>query len=131
MTEFAIAKTDEAQGLVYGWANIIATADGQLIEDSQGDLIEPAELEKAAVDFMLHHRATGEMHEGDAVGSVIEAFVSSPDKLRAMGFPDEVAKVAPHGLWIGVKVPPLTFAKVKSGQYQGFSIQGTAERHVA
>lgn len=131
MANFAIAKTDEDQGLVYGWANIIATKDGVLIEDSQGDLIEPEELEKAAVDFMLHHRATGEMHEGDAVGAVIESFVSSPDKMRAMGLPEELAKQAPHGLWIGVKVPPETFAKVKSGLYKGFSIQGEARREAA
>lgn len=131
-----IAKLDEPRGLVYGWASVVATADGALVEDHQGDLIEPEELEKAAVDFMLHHRATGEMHAGDTVGQVVESFVSTPDKNVAMlvagGMDAALAKrtadAMPVGLWIGVKVPPATFAKVKDGTFRMFSIQGTADR---
>lgn len=121
-----IRKLDESKGLVYGWANIVADADGELIEDLQGDLIEPGDLEDAVVKFMLDHRASGEMHQGEAGGRVIESLVASPEKFEAMGIPKEVAKTMPTGYWIGVKVSPETFAKVKDGTYQAFSIEGTA-----
>ncbi len=54
----------------------------------------------------------------------------SPEKAEAMGFADDIAKDVPVGMWIGVKLDPAgeTFAKVKDGAYQMFSIQGTAER---
>jgi len=124
----SIAKLDEPRGLVYGWASVIAKEDGTLIEDHQGDLIDADTLEDAAVDFMLNHRAAGEMHAGDAVGQIVESFISTPQKYEAMGMTPDLAKAMPVGLWIGVKVPPATFAKVKDGTYQMFSIQGTAER---
>lgn len=123
-----IAKTDEPRGLVYGWANIVKHADGTVVEDSQGDLIDEVELDKAAVGFMLNHRTAGEMHIGDPSGTVVEAFVASPSKLTAMGLPDEVAKASPTGLWVGVKVTPEVFAKVKNGTYRGFSIHGFGTR---
>lgn len=128
MPTATIAKLDEPRGLVYGWASVIAKADGALIEDHQGDLIDYDTLEEASVDFMLHHRAAGEMHAGKSVGQIVESFVASPQKFEAMGFTPEIAKTMPTGLWIGVKVPPATFAKVKDGTFKMFSIQGTADR---
>lgn len=128
MPSFRIAKTHEPKGLVYGWASIVATPDGGPVVDHQGDIIEPDDLEDAAVDFMLHHRATGEMHQGDASGTIVESLVASPAKYEAMGFPADVAKTMPTGLWIGAKVSPEVFAKVKDGTYRAFSIQGTAHR---
>lgn len=124
-----IAKVDDAQGLVYGWASVVVK-DGAEVVDSQGDLITPAELEKAAVSFMLNHRAAGEMHKGQATGTIVESVVMSPEKASAMGFGADIAKSAPTGLWIGVKLDPKgeTFAKVKSGEYRMFSIQGRAKR---
>ena len=119
-----IAKIDEAQGLVYGWASVAG------LEDSQGDVIEPAELEKAAVSFMLNHRAVGEMHQGTPTGSIVESVVMSPEKLSAMGFPEELAKSARTALWVGVKLDPKgeTFQKVKDGTYTMFSIQGRGKQ---
>ena len=121
-----IAKLDKAKHLVYGWASVVATADGALVEDLQGDLIDPADLEDAAVDFMLDYRKSGEMHEGRAAGTVVEALVASPEKYAAMGVPESVAKAMPSGLWLGVKVTPDVFAKVEAGHYRMFSIEGTA-----
>jgi len=124
---FSVRKFDDAKNLVYGFASIIEH-DGQPIVDAQGDIIELPELEDAAVDFMLHHRATGVMHKGDEVGAVVESFVSSPAKGEAMGLPPAVAKSLPTGYWIGVKVTPDVFAKVKTGELSMFSIEGEALR---
>lgn len=128
MPSFQIAKTDEPKGLVYGWASVVSDAAGTAVVDSQGDIIEPDELESASVDFMLNYRATGEMHEGAANGVIVESLVASPAKYEAMGFAPDVAKAMPVGLWIGAKVTPATFAKVKDGTYKAFSIQGKADR---
>lgn len=126
MPSIKIAKTYEPKGLVYGFANIVQNADGSPVVDLDNHIIEPDELENAAVDFMLNHRASGEMHEGGANGVIVESLVASPAKYEAMGFPAEVAKSMPTGLWIGVKVSPSVFAKVKNGTYRAFSIHGEA-----
>ena len=125
-----VAKVDEAQGLVYGWASIVVTKAGDLVEDSQGDVIDPVDLDNAMIEFMLDHRAANEMHGGDPIGTVVESVVISPAKLEAMGFPTELAATAPVGAWIGVKMDPNsdTFARVRSGELQMFSIEGTGER---
>ncbi len=117
-----IAKIVEDEQLVFGWASVSADAEGRLIVDSHGDVIEPAELERAAYDFMIEARKSGERHEGDAVGDVVESVMITPQKAEAMGIE------APHtGWWIGVHIPDAeVFAKVKSGEYEMFSIEGTA-----
>lgn len=123
---FAITKADVSKGLVYGWANQIVDGSGNLIEDHQGDVITPEDLDEAVVDFMLDYRKSGVMHSGLAVGHVVESLVFSPEKASAMGLPAEVAKSVPVGWWIGVKVGPEVMAKVQDGTYQMFSIQGEA-----
>lgn len=128
MPEYRIAKTDEDQRLVFGFASVAQLADGSLLEDLQGDLIEPAELEKAAYDFAEHYRSVNEMHEGEDVGAIVESFVMTPEKLTAMGFPAEVAKAMPVAHWIGARVSADAFAKVKAGTLRMFSIEGTAVR---
>jgi hypothetical protein len=124
---FEVRKFDDAQNLVYGFASIIEE-DGRPLTDRQGDQIDLPDLEEATVDFMLNHRATGVMHQGDEVGAVVESFVSSPAKGEAMGLAPDIAKNLPTGYWIGVKVTPQVFAKVKSGELSMFSIEGEALR---
>ena len=70
------------------------------------------------------------MHQGKPTGTIVESVVMSPEKASAMGFGADIAKSAPTGLWIGVKLDPKgeTFAKVKAGTYKMFSIQGRAKR---
>lgn len=120
-----IAKTDEAQNLVFGWLSKVVAADGTEIVDKQGDIIPVAELEQAAYDFMLASRSADVMHDGKAVGKAVESFVSTPEKRAAMG---AVSTDKSVGWWIGFKVPPATFAEVQSGKLAEFSIGGTALR---
>lgn len=120
------AKDDNDQHLVSGWANIAINADGSRPLDWQGDIIEPAELEKAAIEFMMDYRESGVNHQGDAKGVVVESVVMTKDKQAAMGIPEGTV---PEGWFITVKVlDDEVFQKVKSGEYRMFSIQGTAER---
>lgn len=130
MPEYRIAKVNEEERLVFGFASVSQMADGSLLEDAQGDIIEPEDLEKAAYEFAEHYRAINEMHDGEDVGAIVESFVMTPEKLTAMGFPDMVAKSMPVAHWIGARVSPDTFAKVKAGALRMFSIEGTAVREV-
>ncbi len=121
-----IAKAKDDEQLVSGWANVSINADGSIPLDWQDDVIAPEVLEKAALNFMLNYRGSGEMHEGEAVGTVVESIVFTKEKQEAIGIPEGAV---PQGWFITVKVhDPEVFAKVKDGTYKMFSIQGTCKR---
>ena len=114
------------KGLVSGWANVARNADGSIPLDWQGDIIRPEVLEKAAIDFMINYRTSGEMHQGESKGVVVESIVMTKAKQVAMGIPEGTV---PEGWFITVKInDPEVFEKVKSGQYKMFSIQGRGKR---
>lgn len=125
---FTIAKTDAAQQIVYGWANVSVNADGQPVTDLQGDIIDPDDLDKAVTKFMLESRQSGVMHKGESVGDVVASIVTTPEILKAM-FGDSVPANAPAGWFIGVKIAdPKVFKRAVDGELAMFSIQGSAER---
>ena len=129
MKKFEISKIDEEQHQVFGWANISMRVDGELIEDRQGDIIEPQELEKAAYQFVLDFRESGVMHKGRANGRLIESTVFTPEKLAAMGLAKDAL---PIGWWIGFQIDDdEVFKRVKKGELTMFSIQGSAQREAA
>lgn len=120
----AITKIDEEKNLVFGFASVVENEDGTPVVDSQGDVLTPDELEKAAYKFVLEVRKAGEMHRTiEGVGDLVESVVLTKAKREAMG-------IAPgaSGWWVGFKVAPEIFAKVKSGEYAGFSIGGRGVR---
>jgi hypothetical protein len=124
--EMEIQKVDEDRQLVFGWANVAIRKDGQEVVDSQGDSIGPEDLEDAAYLFNLSFRKSGEMHRGDSKGDLVESFVVTPAKLKALGLDGDAL---PLGWWVGFKVHDKdVFAKVKAGDYRMFSIQGKAKR---
>ena len=121
-----INKTNDYERLVSGWANIAKNADGSLPHDWDDDVITSEVLEKAAINFMLDYRNSGEMHEGDSKGTVVESIVFTKQKMEAIGIPEGTV---PEGWFITVKVhDDEVFKKVKSGEYKMFSIQGKAKR---
>lgn len=123
---FALHKARDDEQLVSGWANVAINKDGSVPLDWQDDVIAPETLEKAAINFMLDYRGSGEMHKGDSKGTVVESIVFTKEKQEAIGIPEGTV---PEGWFITVKVnDPEVFAKVKDGTYRMFSIQGTAKR---
>lgn len=123
---FAVHKAREDEQLVSGWASVSLNANGSVPLDWQDDVIMPEALEKAAINFMLDYRASGVMHDGGSVGTVVESIVFTKEKQEALGIPDGVL---PVGWFITVKVhDAAVFAKVKEGTYKMFSIQGTCRR---
>ena len=123
---FKIEKTAEDKMLAFGWASVAVRTDGEQIEDWQGDMIDPEDLENAAYEFVELYREGGEMHERGGAAVLVESVVFTPEKMAAMGIP---AGTVPTGWWIGFKVlDPDVWDKVKDGSYPMFSIEGTAER---
>lgn len=142
---FEIAKLDDSESLVFGWANVsvaksTAAGDGgHEIFDLQLDSIPPEELEKAAYDFVLDYRETDEMHAGSCKGYLVESMVFTPEKLAKLatdpvsGAIDQQAlsilsKVLPTRWWVGFKLDKSAYAGVKSGKYKMFSIAGVSDR---
>lgn len=124
--KFKIMKSDDEKMLAFGWANVSMRVDGELIEDWQGDIIEPEELENAAYEYVRLYGDGGEMHERGGVAVLIESVVFTEEKMQAMGIP---AGTLPVGWWIGFKVTDEDlWQKVKDGTYPMFSIEGEAER---
>ncbi len=122
-----ISKKDEDQQLVFGWASVGIRKNGEVVIDRQGDILDdPAEIEKSAYDFVLHSRDGGEMHVRKGVSTLVESFVSTPEKLSAMGLaPDAL----PMGWWTGWKVRDKNvWSGVKSGKYPMFSVHGRGIR---
>lgn len=123
-----ILKTDEDQHLVFGWASVAITVDGEVLEDRQHDMIDPEDLEEAAYEYVLNFRDTGEEHLPGyrKKGKLIESCVFTPEKQKAMGIPEGILPVA---WWIGFKIDDEdTWQRVKNGTYKMFSIEGKAER---
>ena len=129
--DFLIAKVLDEHRQVFGFASIALNVNGHLVEDLQDDMIEPDDLEKAAYDFVLDFRETGEMHRGAAKGKLIDSMVFTPEKMRAiekaLGKPEGSLDI-PTRWWVGFQVDPHTFEKVKRGEYKMFSIQGSVQR---
>ena len=125
-TTFKVAKANDSEGLVSGWANVAVNADGSLPLDWQDDIIRPETLEKAAINFMMDYRGIGAMHEGDSKGIVVESIVFTKEKQAAIGIPEGVIS---EGWFITVKIlDPVVFEQVKNGTFKMFSIQGHAKR---
>jgi hypothetical protein len=123
---FKIAKSAEDEQLVFGWANIAIDENGEYPLDWDGDITAPEDLEKAAYEFVLKYRATGEQHQGEIKGQLVESVMFTKQKQAAMGIPEGVI---PEGWWVGFHVPDTeVFAKIKSGEYEMFSVEGSAKR---
>ncbi len=123
---FDVVKTDEDQNLVFGWAYVAEDRTGKTVVDHSEEFVTGAELEKMQYDYVLLKRVGGEMHERE-VGELVESVVTTREKQKAMGLSDGAL---PVGVWVGFKVHPDVFAKVKDGTYKAFSIGGVAEKIV-
>ncbi len=91
--------------------------------DLQEDITPEAEIENAAYEYLKSYRSIDEMHtREEAEAAVIESVVLKTD-LDFYGDGDILAK----GTWLmSVEVWGATWDAVKSGNRNGFSIDGTA-----
>lgn len=130
-TVHRIQKINEERQNVFGWASVGYLPDNggyREYVDWQGDVLKSIEdIEDAAYDFTLNSRDQGTEHIGKGgKGSLIESFVSTPEKWRAMGIPNGVLPIA---WWTGFHISdPQSWDGVKKGKYRMFSVQGQGRR---
>lgn len=123
-----LIKVDEEKRRVFGWAYIAQDQDGETLIDKQGDFIDdPEVLEKAAYEFVTESREGRTMHFKKGVGTLIESFVVTPEKMASLGV---IQKSAPQlAWWIGMQVhDDETWEMVKNGTLKGFSMGGGGVR---
>ena len=125
---YSVQKSNDEKMQVFGWASVSVTDTGEQVEDLQGDMIDPEDLEQAAYEYVRLYGDGGEMHEPTkkVVAKIIESVVFTEDKMEAMGIRKGIL---PIGWWIGFQIQDKeVWKKVKDGTYSMFSIEGTAER---
>lgn len=115
------------QQIVFGWANVTVQEDGTTPFDWQGDMIDTDVLESAAYNFVLNHGLANQEHEYDTeCGWLVESMMFTKEKMAAMGIPEGTV---PEGWFVGFYIPdPDVYKKVIDGEYNMFSIEGTACR---
>ena len=126
-TYYSVAGKSGDEHLVFGWAWVANGTDGRPVVDSQGDAIEPEELEQAAYQHVLEFRSAGGGHDPKlrGVGVLVESVVFTAEKRRAMGVCDAV----PDGWWVGYLIRDEdTWRRIVEGEYTMFSIEGAAWR---
>lgn len=124
--KYEIAKADDTAQNLFGWASVAISKDGTDVVDSEDDIVDIADLEAAAYDFVLDARGSGEDHNGEPIdGELIESMVFTPDKIEALG----LAKGALHQGWfLGFHVPDRDAYERAKKSKTAFSIEGTAVR---
>ena len=119
-----VKKYDDERRIIFGWANVAVTKDGEVVVDRQGDIMDLQALEDAAYAFNLYFRGTGVNHSGEAVGKLVESFVVTPEKLSMLGLEKAVIN---HGWFVGFHIEDEEVWKaVKKKKLKAFSIQGRA-----
>ena len=93
--------------------------------DRQGDVIFIDDLEDAAYEFVLKSRLGDADHERIA-GVLVESFMATEEKYRALGIPEDVIPTLNKGWFVGFKVDDEAWEGVKNGTYRMFSVFGTA-----
>ena len=119
--EGQVAKFDEEQRIVYGWASVV-TEKGVPVVDRQDDVIEPDTLVKAVNDFMENVRVGKSMHKGDPIGMVLHSLPVTDEIAKSLGIQSDR-----EGWIVAFKVyDDEVWADVKSGKLAAFSIGGRA-----
>lgn len=129
-TFYKVAGVDEGLGLVFGWA-IVCKVNGEDYYDLNIDhdgkrvpehITEPAMM-KGAFNFMKSDRVGNDMHAGPDSGTYVFAFPLTTEIAKAMKIDCPTT-----GLMVAYAPEPHVLSKFKSGEYTGFSIEGSRVR---
>jgi hypothetical protein len=126
MVEARIAKAEDTQRRLFGWASIAVMKNGQSLLDLQGDVIEIEDLAEGWYGYVKESGELNFLHREDCRASLIEAIVFTPEKLDALGLPPDAL---PLGAWVGYELDDeADYQRVKDAGYFMFSIEGSALR---
>lgn len=125
---------DDERRLVYAWASIARKADGSLPVDSQGDVIDTPEAERAwedaFYDFLPAAGTADDMHTDFGIAKIVGGLVFTPDLAKALNIPDATV---PTGALIVVRVPRTArgdalWADIQTGKRRMMSIVASVAR---
>lgn len=120
-----IKKLDQEQRLVTGWVAVVSDEFGIPIIDSDDHLIPVVELEKAVHEAFAESGGSGKggvMHEQKGVLDVVESFVVTIEKRKALGLGE-----GPEG-WIATfRVnDDAAWDQIKNGELPELSLRADA-----
>jgi len=127
---FVVKKADQLRHLVYGVALDVNTVD------LQGDFEVPLEVEKAAHRYLLNLWAEekpsmiGAQHDYPIPAAIVVESYIAPVSFYFDGTPHDADHLVEKGSWIIVSLisDDEEFDRVLSGEYSGYSVQGTGQR---
>lgn len=120
-----VTKVNKVERKVWGWFSV-ASINGQPVVDVEGDMIDIATLQKAAHAYLAKSRKADEMHDENPVGELVDSIVLTKDVQAALGI-----DLGMEGWFGGYHVTnDAAWEKVEKGIYRGFSIGGSAIRHI-
>lgn len=126
-TTARVAKLSDELGLVFGWA-LTTKAAGAEYYDLQGDNVLEDDLIKVAAEWMSGGGAADTMHDREQDGRAIFCMPMTTEVAKAV-YGDKIGgDLGTYGLLVAIKPSAEDFAKFKSGELTGFSIDGTGER---
>lgn len=120
-----VSKSGDEKMQAFGYAYVSKGPDGKVVVDHSGEVIDPAELERA-VYASIGKTIGRDNHEGGKVATIIESAYLNHDKLAKMGVDP---KGAPDGAWwVGFQVHDAEMWKaIKEGK-ACLSIGGSAKK---
>lgn len=127
-----VRKFAQATTPIIGTANEQQLAYCVVIEpeqpDSDGELMSAEDIEKAAHRFLTQSRIVKSMHRTQIDAVPVESYIA-PQRLD-FDHPTLGQQTVQKGSWVmGIHVKdPAHWAKVKSGEYNGFSVGGFGAR---
>ena len=114
-----VTGVDKQLGIVFGWG-MVTDIDGEPYYDLDNQHVTSNSMVKATSKFMEGLRKSNDMHTDSDVGVVMHSFPLSPEIAKSMGVSSRIS-----GWMVGVKPTPEVLEKFESGEYTGFSIEGS------
>ena len=119
--DFSVTDVNAELGIVFGWG-MVTNISGQPYFDTDNQHFPDTMMVKATSDFMEGQRINNNDHTANDVGMVVHSFPLSKEIADAMGVHSNI-----NGWMVGVKPGADSLAKFASGEYTGFSIEGSGE----
>lgn len=125
--------TDPVQRKVWGWASV-TEHNGVPVVDSQNDIIDSAEMQRAVHDWIMSDgptngvpgRTMGDSHRRIGIGKICDSMFFTDDIKKALNVADRIENT---GWYIGAHVDDdATWEGVASGRLKAFSIGARAFR---
>ncbi len=117
--EVSVTEVDQSLGIVFGWG-MVTDINNEPYYDLDNQHIPSDLMVKSTSVFMETARVSNDSHTPVDIGVVVHSFPLSTEIAKSMGITSNIS-----GWMVGVKPDADTLAKFVSGEYKGFSIEGS------